>query len=109
MLVKITKATLKSYWYSNKIGEVFDVEIWNRNSYHVINDPDSLIRFDDCVAVTEVATKPPIGLKPELIVLEQRQKEIQEAVTRYMEAGLEIPKEWTAEYYRNNTRLLEIK
>ena len=51
--------------------------------------------------------KPPLGLRPEFIVLELRQKEIQEAVTRYMEAGKEIPKEWTAEYYRNSYRLLE--
>ena len=52
--------------------------------------------------------KPPLGLRPESVVLELRQREIQEAVLRYMEAGKEVPKEWTAEYYRNNSRLLEV-
>ena len=52
--------------------------------------------------------KPPLGLRPEFVILELRQKEIKEAVIRYMEAGKEVPKEWTAEYYRNNSRLLEV-
>ncbi len=64
-------------------------------------------RFEEVLS-NDVVEKPPLGLRPEFIVLEHRQKEIQEAVIRYLEAGKEIPKEWVAEYYRNNTRLLEI-
>lgn len=108
MKVKITKAYLDSYWYSKHIGEEFEVvkivgqfKLLDRNWY---------IYEQDCVVVQETITKPPpLGLRPEFIVLEHRQKEIQEAVTRYMEAGLAIPSAWTAEYYRNNSRLLEIK
>lgn len=63
-------------------------------------------RFEEVLSC-EIVEKPPLGLRPEFIVLEHRQKEIQEAVMRYLEVGKEIPKEWTAEYYRNSSRLLE--
>jgi hypothetical protein len=65
-------------------------------------------RFEEIVQQGGIS-KPPLGLRPEFIILEHRQKEIQEAAIRYMEAGLAIPSAWTAEYYRNNSRLLEIK
>ncbi len=79
----------KNHWFNGKDFSSTDLPVWK-------------------IALSATA-KPTIGLRPEFIVLEHRQKEIQEAVTRYMEAGEEIPKEWTAEYYRNNSRLLEIK
>jgi hypothetical protein len=108
MKVKILGAKLKSYWYADKIGVVYEV-VDKGDNFEVINLPEHMIGKDDCEVVQEVTKKPPIGLRPEFIVLEHRQKEIQEAVTRYMEAGWAIPSSWTAEYYRNNSRLLEIK
>jgi hypothetical protein len=108
MKVKIIGARLKSYWYADKIGVVY--EVGDKGDYfEVINLPEHMISKDDCEVVQEVTKRPPIGLRPEFILLEHRQKEIQEAVTRYMEVGKEIPKEWTSEYYRNNSRLLEIE
>ena len=45
--------------------------------------------MDDC--------KPPIGLKPKWIHEEERKTEILDAMERYSEAGLPIPKEWIEE------------
>jgi hypothetical protein len=111
MRVKITGARLKTYWYYERIGDILTVEESSDvfpESYRVLGTADHIHR-DDCEIVQEVAKKPPLGLRPEFIVLEHRQKEIQEAVVHYMEAGLAIPSAWTSEYYRNNSRLLEIE
>jgi len=110
MKVKITGAKLKTYWYYGMIGDTHTVEkssTFFPESYKVVGT-ENYIHRDDCQVVQE-ATKPPLGLRPEFILLEHRQKEIQEAVTRYMEAGKKIPSAWVAEYFRNNSRLLEVK
>ena len=41
--------------------------------------------------------KPPIGIKPEYLCVEERVKEISEAFERYNKAGVEFPKAWTVE------------
>ncbi|MDF2881517.1 MAG: hypothetical protein K0R54_2074 [Clostridiaceae bacterium] len=41
--------------------------------------------------------RPPLGLKPRRICLEERIAEIQNAINRYVEARKPIPKEWTEE------------
>jgi len=52
--------------------------------------------------------KQPLGLRPEYILLEQRQIEIEDAVARYVEAAYSIPSEWFDEHARNCRRLKEI-
>lgn len=42
--------------------------------------------------------KPPLGLRPRLIADEERIKEIQDAINRYMTAKKLIPDEWIKEY-----------
>lgn len=42
--------------------------------------------------------KPPIGLRPKMIVVSSRVQEIHEAMTRYIDANYLIPKEWLEEY-----------
>ena len=108
MKVKIVKASNSDYWYADKIGHCYIVYAVGLIGYYVGGSLPYILK-EDCEIVKEPVTKPPLGLRPEFVVLEHRQKEIQEAVTRYMEAGVDIPKEWTTEYYRNNSRLLEIK
>lgn len=41
---------------------------------------------------------PPIGLKPKWLHDEQRQKEIKQAIERYINVGRKIPQEWLDEY-----------
>lgn len=52
-------------------------------------------------------TKPPLGIKPRWLCLEQREGEIRAAIDRYNIAYLPIPPEWISELnelvnYRNN-------
>ena len=42
--------------------------------------------------------KPPIGLSPAFIYIEDRMLEIQRAVNRYMAEGLNVPVSWIEEY-----------
>ena len=41
--------------------------------------------------------KPPLGLMPKCIWLENRRYAIEEAVIRYTDANMDIPEEWLAE------------
>ena len=38
--------------------------------------------------------RPPIGLRPRCIYNEERIEEIKDAMKRYIDAGIEAPKEW---------------
>lgn len=44
------------------------------------------------------ATKPPLGVMPRDIWNRKRQKELADAMQRYLEAGKSIPREWIDEY-----------
>ena len=46
---------------------------------------------------------PPLGCRPRFIVAEQRLTELDEALERYIAAGLDLPEEWLEE----RTELLE--
>ena len=46
----------------------------------------------------DTTIKPPAGLRPKWVFDELRLEEIKNAMIRYMDAGLEIPEEWTQEY-----------
>lgn len=45
-----------------------------------------------------ISKKPPIGLKPRFIVVEERLKDIVSAMVRFSEANMLIPPEWIEEY-----------
>lgn len=47
----------------------------------------------------------PIGLRPRHIALRERNKEILEAIGRYVEAGKVIPREWLNELMQNNEEM----
>lgn len=49
MQVRITKSTLPTYWYSDKIGEHFTVEY--TGDYFVVLGTRNVIDFDDCKLV----------------------------------------------------------
>lgn len=42
--------------------------------------------------------KPPIGIKPRFVWLDDRKIEIKEAIRRYLNTDLKIPLEWVKEY-----------
>lgn len=55
---------------------------------------------EDClwgVKVQQKNKKPPIGLRPRIIWLNEREMEITEAIERYQEAGKEVPEVWRME------------
>ena len=45
------------------------------------------------------ANKPPLGLRPYEVVLEERKVEIDEAISRYEKNGMEVPSEWLEELW----------
>lgn len=44
-----------------------------------------------------MATKPPLGLRPRILVLEERYTEITDAIGRYIADGRFFPLEWAIE------------
>jgi len=50
------------------------------------------------VEVGENMEKPPIGLKPRKIFLEQRLSDIKQTIHRYFEVNQEVPSVWIEEY-----------
>jgi hypothetical protein len=54
MKVRITSAALGTYWYADKIGEVFEVkEHPDQRAWKVVNLTDYTIQKDDCVLLSE--------------------------------------------------------
>jgi chitinase len=52
--VKVVKAELSSYWYADKIGQVFDVSYCENPYYYcLINGIKHTISFSDCVRIEE--------------------------------------------------------
>jgi hypothetical protein len=51
--VKIVKATISSYWYADKIGQVFDVSQYEntKNYYCLINGIKHVIDWNDCLDI----------------------------------------------------------
>jgi len=47
---------------------------------------------------SDITIRPPLGLKPRKFVIEERLKEIEEAISRYLKAVKQIPIEWLNEY-----------
>ena len=60
MKVRIIKAGLDTYWYADKIGEVFEVGIGHESdvTYSLINDICFLINNSDCEVIKEYLPKP---------------------------------------------------
>lgn len=62
------------------------------------------LTFNDCRYLAglpeelEQPTKPPLGVMPRDIWNRKRQKELADAMQRYLEAGKSIPREWIDEY-----------
>ena len=66
-------------------------------------------RRDKCVFSYTPAIKPPIGIMPRDMWDRERQKDLADAMERYLEAGMKIPAEWIEEYNEISDRLKEAK
>ena len=51
------------------------------------------------------AIKPPLGVMPRKMWDKQRQKDLADAIFRYLETGMKIPAEWIEEYNEISDRL----
>ncbi len=56
--VKIIKAEKATYWYADRIGEIFEVIDLCSNDYTVSNDLGSFIDKSDCVVLPKAIEKP---------------------------------------------------
>lgn len=61
--------------------------------HHSVRLPDG-VRWDE---VNGVNQRPPIGLKPRWLFVEERLREILTAIGRYQQAGRAVPTEWEME------------
>lgn len=66
-------------------------------------------RRDRCVFSYIPAIKPPIGVMPRYMWDRKRQKDLADAMERYLEAGMKIPAEWIEEYNEISDRSEEVK
>lgn len=57
--------------------------------------------------MSEVAIKPPLGLKPRWIATQDRAQEVVNAMERYWDAGKSIPQEWHDELKELNKWLAD--
>ena len=46
-----------------------------------------------------MTTKPPLGIKPKKVWLEDRLVEVTAAITRYASSGTSVPPEWFEEFH----------
>lgn len=53
--------------------------------------------FDRHVLAMRAASPVPLGLRPRWLAAEQRLTEVQAAVKRYLDAGVDVPHEWLIE------------
>lgn len=52
MKVKVIKASLPTYWYADKIGEVFEVEEYRINGgYFLVGEPWFWLNKDDVIVM----------------------------------------------------------
>ena len=113
MKVKVVKCSNSTYWYSEHVGEEFEVKeavphpMNGYSVYYLADDPSWFIRVID----SEIIKTKPILPIPESTLewLQSRQKELQDYVIQCMEYGDEIRKDITQEYCRNQQRILEIE
>lgn len=68
-------------------------------------------RHDKCMFsyIQIQMTKPPLGVMPRKMWDRQRQKDLADAMVRYLKAGMKAPLEWIEEYNEISDRLKEVK
>lgn len=81
----------------------------NRNCDFKNKENMCIARRDKCVFSYTPAIKPPIGIMPRKMWDKQRQKDLADAMFRYLEAGMKIPAEWIEEYNEISDGLKEVK
>lgn len=59
---------------------------------------------DKCGFLYTPVTKPALGVMTRELWNRQRQKDLEDAMARYLEAGMKIPVEWIEEYNEINDR-----
>lgn len=83
---------IKSKVNDNKPFIVEKIQIINNDFIYLDNCP--LANATKPLQRTPDSIKPPIGIMPEYIWKEQRLYELNQAIIRYINAGLSYPKEW---------------
>ena len=75
------------------------------NDYRYLNCCSELKVVDENIFVSK--SKPPLGVIPREMWERQRQKDLADAMVRYLEAGMKTPLEWIEEYNEISDRLKE--
>ena len=87
-------------------GEHIVIAIVQVGEMHYHNPILIALKHDDFLEVrVEEIIKPPIGLTPRFLHLEQRLQDIKEACKRYEDAGKCVPTDWFAERVRIEVEL----
>ena len=82
------------------------------NDWRYLAGLDELDELDGCEEHGDLYTakpKPPLGVMSKDLWNRQRQKDLADAMVRYLEAGMKTPLEWIEEYNEISDRLKEVK
>ena len=82
---------------TDKFKKHFKVKLYNSQEDIAPQTMDGEALFGNDTAVN--SSRPPLGIMPSWLYDEQRCKEIEAAMLRYMQAGIEPPKEWAMEWH----------
>lgn len=100
MQIKITQCSNPVYWYKDKIGQQFEVRLYDNVQYEVVGELAWIMKrdceeviFNPIVGVV----KPPLGIIPQRLWKEERLHNLRDAIQIRL-GRVEIPIEWVEEY-----------
>ena len=85
-------STLKAYFANEEDNDYDCTEFLAGVEWFEPDQECNLVKL-----LKQAPVKPPLGLRPRFIALEERIKEINEAIDRYKQADMAIPSEWLEE------------
>jgi hypothetical protein len=85
-------STLKAYFANEEDNDYDYTGFFAKIEFLKPDEDYNLVKL-----LKQAPVKPPLGLRPRFIALEERIREINEAIDRYREAEIAIPSEWLDE------------
>ena len=92
-----------------RVSRLISMEKLSINDWRYLAGLDELDGREEHDDLYTAKPKPPLGVMPKDLWNRQRQKDLADAMVRYLEAGMKTPLEWIEEYNEISDRLEEVK